>query len=275
MKKGNKMNLLKEEQILYNHYKDMYQLAQRRGIPVYSNFAGINEINIAYRMLDEQNIPGQLQSDKISLYGGYKNSERCIICFMPDFISERHDLGDFPISCIKIEPANKKFCGELTHRDYLGTIMSLGIEREQIGDIVVKKEGEERNTYYTAYVFCKKSISELILGIEKIKNTTVKTSLTDAEDLNIKQDYKELKGTVASPRMDAIISVAIKTSRSKSLNVIREGKVYLNGRCCTENAKIICNGDIITVRGHGKFLIEESQSKTKKGNYHIIVKQYI
>ena len=269
------MNLSKEEQILYNHYKDMYQLAQRRGIPVYSNFAGINEINIAYRVLDDQNIPKQVQSDRMSLFGGYKDAERCIICFMPDVMYESHDIEDFPISCIKIEPVNRKFCGQLTHRDYLGTIMSLGIEREQIGDIVVKKEGTEKNTYFIAYVFCKKSISELILGIEKIKNTTVKTSITDADNLTIQQDYKELNGTVVSPRMDAVISVAIKTSRSKCLNIIREGKVYLNGRSCTENAKIISDGDIITVRGYGKFLIEISQLKTKKGNYHIIVKQYI
>ena len=194
---------------------------------------------------------------------------------MPEVLYEQHDENSFPISCVKIEPANKKFCGELTHRDYLGTIMGLGIEREQIGDIVIKKEGTERNTYYNAYVFCRKSISELILGIERIKNTTVKTSLADGRELTLQQSYKEISGSVASLRVDSVVSVAVKTSRSKCLDIIREGKVYLNGRCCTENAKNISNNDIITVRGYGKFLIETSDSKTKKGIYHIIVIQYI
>ena len=269
------MKLSKEEQIIYSHYEDMFHLADRRGIPVYSNFAGLNEINLAYRMLDEQHIPKEIQDSRVVLYGGYKDAERCIICFLPEILYEENETDSFPIVCIKIEPANKKFCGELTHRDYLGTVMGLGIEREQIGDIVIKKEGSDRNTYYVGYVFCKKSISDLILGIERIKNTTVKTSLADGRELTLQQSYKEISGSVASLRVDSVVSVAVKTSRSKCLDIIREGKVYLNGRCCTENAKNISNNDIITVRGYGKFLIETSDSKTKKGKYHIIVKQYI
>lgn len=269
------MKLSKEEQIIYSHYEDMFHLADRRGIPVYSNFAGLNEINLAYRMLDEQHIPKEIQDSRVVLYGGYKDAERCIICFLPEILYEENETDSFPIVCIKIEPANKKFCGELTHRDYLGTVMGLGIEREQIGDIVIKKEGSDRNTYYVGYVFCKKFISDLILGIERIKNTTVKTGIAAGDDLQWHQDYKEITGSVSSFRMDTVVSVALRTSRAKCLNIIREGKVYLNGRCCTENAKKINNNDIITVRGYGKFLIELSESRTKKGNYYIIVKQYV
>ena len=87
--------------------------------------------------------------------------------------------------------------------------------------------------------------------------------------------YREIIGSVASLRLDAVTAVALKSSRSQCLEYIRAGNVYINGRNSTENAKEIKDGDILTVRGFGKYLIETSENTTRKGRYHIIVKQYI
>lgn len=87
--------------------------------------------------------------------------------------------------------------------------------------------------------------------------------------------YREIIGSVASLRLDAVTAVALKSSRSQCLEHIRAGNVYINGRNSTENAKEIKDGDILTVRGFGKYLIETSENTTRKGRYHIIVKQYI
>lgn len=269
------MHLSKEEQIIYNHFNDLFNLAYQRGIPVFSDFAGLNETGLMYRLLDDKHIPADLIKERVITYGGYEHAERQIICFLPEQTYNKVTTDDFPIECVRISPVNKKFCDALTHRDYLGTVMNIGLERNQIGDIIVKKEGSENNISYTGYVFCRKNKSELLTDITRIKHTTVHVEIVDGAELLLKQEYKEISGSVSSLRIDSVIAVALKSSRSRCLTLIREGNVFVNGRCCTENAKNVCNGDIISIRGHGKYMIEEPQSITKKGRYHITVKQYI
>ena len=143
---------------------------------------------------------------------------------------------------------------------------------------ILDKINLRENSYskaYEAYIFCKSNKEKLISSITQIKHTTVKTEIISNAEISIEQKFKEISGSVASLRLDSIISVACKSSRSQCLTYIKAGNVYINGRCCTENAKEIKNNDIITIRGFGKFLIETSEVTTKKGRFHIIVKQYV
>lgn len=268
------MHLSKEEQILYDHFEDMYNIAYNRGTPIYSDFTGLNGIELVYRLLDNKKISKNMYDKKICTYGGYDGAIYQMICFLPDNDYIKIDNSDFPISCIKISPVNNKFCDKLTHRDFLGAVMNLGIERDQVGDIIVNKLDSYSNAY-AAYVFCRSNKEKLVCSITQIKHTTVKTEVILDNNIVIEQKFKEIPGSVASLRLDCIISVACRSSRSQCLTHIGSGNVFINGRCCTENAKEIKNGDIITIRGFGKYLIETSEVITKKGRFHIIAKQYV
>ena len=113
------------------------------------------------------------------------------------------------------------------------------------------------------------------MDITKVRHTSVHTETVDGAGLALIQEYKDIQGSVPSLRLDAVTATAARISRSGSLALIKEGSVFLNGRMCTGSSKNICDGDIISIRGYGKYRIEVSQSVTKKGRYHITVKQYI
>lgn len=266
------MDLTKEEQITYRHLRDLKILAERRGIPVFSSFMGLNGINILYRLLEDSNITEDIADKYIMTSGGYQGAERLMACFLPDTLYEAGYQDGFPIECIKISPDNSRFCDTLSHRDYLGTVLGLGIERNQIGDIIVKRG---KNGAVTGYIFCCRDKAPLIKDITRVRHTAVHAETACGTDLELIQEYKDIPGSVSSLRADAVAAVAAKTSRSKSLLLIKEGSVSINGRICTEGAKNICDGDIISIRGYGKYRIEVSLSVTKKGRYHITVKQYI
>jgi RNA-binding protein YlmH len=271
------MHLSKEEQILLQHYNDLIQLSYQRGIPVYSGFSGLNEMALAYQALDAFYGKNNWQEGRQALaFGGYQDAERRIICFLPDSELTGAEELDFPISCVRIAPANKRFCDRLNHRDYLGTVMNLGLTRDQIGDILVKNEDKDAYQAVTGYIFCKHDKAELITALNRIKHTTVISEVISNQEFDWKPEFKELSGSVSSFRLDAVLSVAIQTSRSQGLALIQEGNVFLNGRCCTENAKKLEENDVFSIRGYGKFIFDKaSTAPSKKGRYHITVKQYI
>lgn len=208
----------KEDQILYKRFRDLGNMAYQRGICVYSDFVTITQQELACQALAELYPDTHVEQLPLYAYGGYEEADRRVLMFMPPEYMDRISDTQFPISCIRIAPVNRKFGEALTHRDYLGTVMGMGLERDQIGDI---------------------------------------------------------SGSVTTPRLDAVLSVAIRTSRTQGLQLIRDGNIYINGKCCTENAKLLREGDIISVRGYGKYRFRQTGVRSKKGRYHIMVQQYI
>lgn len=267
------MNLTKEEQILLKHFHDLINLSYQRSIPAYSQFCNMSELELAYQALDA--FYGHVsvsEGVQYKLSGEYPEAERKIICFLPEDRPDLADTKDFPIACVCFSPANKKFCDELNHRDYLGTIMGLGITRDRIGDILVKKDPVFKAS--TAYVFCKKDMVSLLEDINRIRHTTVVAKEVEFSSVDWEITYNTITGSVSSFRLDAILALAIRTSRSQTVTLIQSGKVFLNGRICTENAKKLEEGDIFSIRGYGKFRYDKANAISKKGRYHITVKQY-
>lgn len=269
------MHLSKEEQILYQHFNDMIQLSYQRGIPVYSQFNSLREAELASLALDEFYGKHWKEGEQVVSFGGYPDAERRILCFLPEQCNKETSIENFPICCVRIMPVNKRFCDRLNHRDYLGTIMNLGLTRDQIGDILVEQEKSDAHISSIGFIFCKKDKAELILELNRIKHTTVVSEIVDFRQMNWEPEFKEISGSVSSFRLDSVLSLAIRTSRSQGLTLIQSGNVFLNGRCCTENAKKLEEGDIFSVRGYGKFLFEKISTQSKKGRYHITIKQYI
>ena len=264
------MRLTKEEEISLGHFKDSIQTAYQRSIPVYSNFMSLREQELAFRALEE--FYGRpTEGTQYILYGGYDEAERQVICFLPPDGAWMPDKADFPISCIKILPANKRFSDDLNHRDYLGTVMGLGLTREQIGDILVDAEAVAP----VCYLFCINDKAELIKDITRIKHTTVKAEEIDFHLSHWTQHYGDITGSVSSHRLDAVLALSVRISRGKALELIQSGNVFLNGRGCTENAKKLEPGDIFSVRGYGRFRFEETGGQSKKGRYSVLIKKYL
>jgi RNA-binding protein YlmH len=253
----------------------LIQLSYQRGIPVFGQFASLQEQELACQALDTFYGRSWQEGVQASFYGGYPDAERRVVCFLPEQGGFAQDSVDFPICCVRIAPANKRFCEALNHRDYLGCVMNLGITRDQIGDILVQQDKTGGSAVSTAYLFCKRDKAALITDITRIRHTTVTAGEISFEESGWEPSFREITGSVSSFRLDAILSLALKTSRAQSLALIQSGAVALNGRCCTENAKKLEAGDIFSAKGYGKFLFEQTTSLSKKGRYHITVKQYI
>jgi RNA-binding protein YlmH len=253
------MNIEKEEQILKKRLLELARTADNKGICTYTDFLNMNEINIFY------NIKNELPDVNYDLFGGYEGAERKVICFYGyDSVKAFSDY----ISCIRILPLNKKFSDDLSHRDFLGSIMNLGIDRSKIGDILVKeKEG---------FLFCETTISNYIIeSLNKVKHTSVRCEISDMNTDDILPNFKEMRGTVSSGRLDSVIALAFATSRSSIIGLIAGGKVFVDGRLVESNSYMLKEDETISVRGHGKFIYKGMQNQTKKGRFYVTILKYI
>lgn len=249
----------KEEQMLLKRFHDLANTAYHRGISTFSDFLNLNEIsNLKANAKDFSFV-------KVCFYGGYPHAERQIAAFAPDaFLPTRED---YPVSILKIMPLNRKFAQDLTHRDFLGAILNLGIDRGKIGDILAK-EG-------IAYVFVHKSMEKFLMEqLCRVKHTSVKVEPCDeAEDISI--SFERLEGSVSSERLDAILALAFQGSRSALSQLVAAEKVFINGRLCYSNSQILKQGDIVSVRGFGKFIYQGFISNTKKGRLFVALDKYV
>ena len=249
----------KEEFMLQKRLIELSKTAYRRGIVTYSDFLNLNELNILHTT------PKNEFDTKYETFGGYNDSERQMAAFLPDALYYTHF---YPIQILKIEPLQKKFTENLTHRDYLGAVLNLGIERSKIGDILVMDEH--------AYLFVQESLADYICSdLTRIRHTSVKVSKEAPQGFTYLPKYKEITGTVASVRLDSLLSLAFGSSRSKLVSLIEGGKVFANGKLMTTNSYQVKEGDIISVRGVGRFRYNGIQSQSRKGRYFISLYKYI
>ena len=161
---------------------------------------------------------------------------------------------------------------ELTyeHRDYLSGIMKLGIRREKFGDILVNKHGADIVVLKEISGFLKEEISSL---------TRFRKSKLDIIDIinieSVEPEFEEIKIIVSSIRLDNFVSELARCSRSKADTIIEEQRVFVNSELQYKSSKKINEGDIITIRGKGKFIYDKIDHETKSGKYLVCVKKYI
>ncbi len=236
-------------------FLDLADKAYSRDICTFTNFLSLSEASIYYEMQNELNYID------VTLFGGADFCERKMIRF-------GNLCTDFPINCIHITPALKKFSDDLTHRDFLGSLINLGIKRETLGDILVLDR--------EAYVFCTEGISDFIIeNLTKVKHTSIKCSIADTIPESSCNKILEKEINVASLRLDAVIGEVYRLSRKQSQCVIQEKRVFVNGRNCENNSYNIAENDQITVRGMGKFIFSGEIRSTKKGRYFITVHVFV
>ena len=197
-------------------------------------------------------------------FGGYPGAERQMLGLLAEYDSQE----SFPISCLKIQI--KTGLGKpLSHRDFLGALLGLGIERDTMGDIIVKPFG--------AYIIAKDSMIEYIsyslTGIGRYQS--VEMTKMDLSALEVEPpEVKEIHATVASLRTDAVIAVGFGISRTTGLKLIQNDKATCNGVLVSQSYTLK-EGDIMTLRGYGKIKLKAINGKTKKDRLHICIEKYI
>lgn len=210
---------------------------------------------------DAREIEARFPSGSVSFFGGYDDAERVVASF-----GEVQNMSEYPISVIDVRQKGGK---ELSHRDYLGTVLSLGIGREMVGDIIVRTGG--------AYVFCHSEIAPFIAdNLCKIGCAGVSAHILDSTlDVHFERKYETRGATVSSLRLDCVVSAACGKSRSASSELVARSLVSVNYKEANSVSLAIKDGDILTVRGHGKFLIRTDSRLTRKGRIYIDILKYV
>ncbi len=250
--------MTKEESLLAKRFVDLSRQAQQKSIVLFSEFLNMNELNIF-----RQEVSNLYSNYEIS--GGYELSERQMIAFIPDALCY---TWNYPIDCLKISPVNKKFAEPLSHRDVLGSLMNLGIERSMLGDIVIDES--------LIFAFCHNKLTEYLCSeLTRIRHTTVMVAQVFPDKLEIQPKRELAEGIITSNRLDSVIACICKTSRSQACQWIKEGKIFLNNRQTLQTVTECKPGEVISVRSVGRFRFLEPLGETRKGRLKIKYERYI
>ena len=243
---------MENETLLKKRLAELSHRAFERSYTTYSTFLNLQEISILKSL--------KLDS-KYSLFGGYENADRCVAAF------SNEEIYSYPIVCIKIEPLQQKFSDKLTHRDFLGALMNLGIEREMLGDIkIINNEG---------YLFCLDKISQYIVdNLSSIKHTSVKCKIIDDIPELFNQIPDEEEYIVSSLRIDTVVSAVFKMSRNSASQLINQEKIFINSKTVYKDSIQLKEGDVVSVRGYGKFIYSQTVNETRKHKMVVAIRLY-
>lgn len=244
-----------KEQLLKNRLTELAARADSRCIWTYSEFLTLAQQDELMRV--ERSLPCPVQ-----LYGGLPAAERKIAVFGSEELCASPAAP--PIVCVRIEPVRQKFADALTHRDFLGSLMALGIRREVLGDIAVLSN--------VGYLICLDSVSGYIAdNLTEVRHTSVRCALCEMpEEVALPPEPVEL--VVASERLDAAVAAVFRLSRSEAQELISSERVFISGRMARSPSAEIRDGSVISVRGLGRFIYEGILRETRKGRLRIIVR---
>ena len=234
--------------------EDLYKRSLNKNIITYTGFLTPAEKQIIIKKLSYTNAV---------FLGGVQSAERVRAFFLPDYMEE-----------VCVDEYITAFCAsfsfkELTHRDFLGALLSLGIERRCIGDIYVfEKE---------AYFFVTNDIAAYIKSnFDKVSNVGINLKEVSLDEvITIEPNFKEIVFTVSGLRLDSVVSGSIKVSREKANLFIKSGSVLLNYLPCEIPSKEIKEGDIFSVKGYGKYILKEVGGESRSGKVFVKVNKYI
>ena len=251
---------MSDTEILKKRIAELARKAYAGSYFLFSDFLGLLELSLfeeARRTFPET---------KCTIFGGAVGAERVMVRF-----GDPEEIGyeePFPLDCLKIEPVAKKFADKLTHRDFLGALLNLGIERTTLGDIPIIDN--------VGYLFCKADISDYIIAeLKRVKHTDVKlsrvTELPEGELYKTERILVQAEGE----RLDGIVAKVFKISRDDSLSYFKRRLMFVNGREAQNNSKPLAEGDTVSVRGLGRFIYRGYSSTTRKGKLNIEIDKFI
>lgn len=255
-----RLGLSGEDRLVLAKVLDRAEQAERRNIPAATDFLSPQQ---QIQALDLLRLAGVSEAGYV-LQGGYGGAERKILLFLPDWL-EAED-AESPIRCLR---ASYREDEKLTHRDFLGSLMGLGIIREKIGDILVGPD--------SADLLVLDSVAEFLLqSWPSAGRAKLRVSAIEPDHLHIPAvQKKEVRDTVSSLRLDAVASSGFRLARGKAAALIESGRVQLNWRECVKPDKLLEAGDVVSARGFGKFELAEVGGLTRKGRVSIVLRVYV
>lgn len=244
---------------MIRHLLDLCVRSERAGIWTYSGFLSLAEQDDFIRF------PESARYD-YSFDGGYEAAERkLLVAGNADTVGYPPDP---PIRVIAVKPASPKFTEDLSHRDYLGAILNLGIERSLIGDILVQEK--------QAWFFCLDSAADFLASsLTRVRNTTVSASMVSGDIPELQPRFESVRLNVASERLDAVLSAFTGLSRARTEPLFSGEKVFVNGRVVTDKSMKLKDGDVFSVRGFGKAVYDGIEYETRKSRLWVSLRKYV
>lgn len=227
-----------------------------RGRYSFSDFLGLAEQSDFHEEIR------QYDALPYELFGGTENCERVMLR-----IGNEETLGysePWPIRTLMVSPKNQKFADPLTHRDFLGAILHLGLERDTIGDIFIEDN--------VGYVFCTEQVAPyLVQNLDRVKHTSVVCQ--EIEELpkleRTKPEEKFIQ--TSSLRIDLVVAKVYNLSRSAAQELFPARKIYVDGRLCENNSRELLPGEIVSVRGFGRMSLKEERGLSRKGKHNLVM----
>ena len=255
----------KDDKILLAQVLDKIEAVEKKNKIEYTDFLDLAQIELVQKFINKIRVENYMS------YGGFEQAERKMFVFYPEKFNVNvveKNLSNI-VQIIRIElPDDLK--GKYTHRDYLGAVIKLGIERKKVGDIIVDNNGAD--------IIIDKDISKFLLDNLGSLTRFSKSEITiqNVEDLRqVEIKKEEIEIIVSSMRLDNVISELARCSRNKALDIINQERVFINFECETKKTKQIKTGDMVTIRGKGRFFVKEISGQTRSGRTVIKIEKFI
>jgi len=246
--------MIDDNRILILHLDVLLSSVKKGRKYAFSSFLNVEQLSCAYSFLKSNDA-------NFNVYGGFEDAERCMIGFGCD---ENPEDYLFPISVVSFSLKNSN---SINHRSVLGSLMSLGLKRECIGDIIFK-EGK-------CYIFAESKIADyLIMNFTSVSSMHIDPEIV-TEQIEFIKEFEQMCVTVSSLRLDCVVCGLANKSRTSATEIIEEGLVYLNSIQCQKKDKTVSCNDIISIRRVGKFKVSDIVGYTKKNRLKLNILKYI
>ena len=248
-----------EDRMLLAKLWDKINAGVRKNIPAHTSFLSPRELEMAKYLFG--------QPDGLYAFGGYPDAERKMLIYLPEYLEESTLYEeDSPVVCLR---ASFYQNDSPSHRDFLGALMGAGISRETVGDICVGKESCD--------FFVTEEMAPYILqNFTSAGRTRLHLDRICLDNIQIPEpEVKEIKDTLASLRLDSVISSGFRIGRSLAGQYISAGKAAIDGLPCEKPDKPVSQGTKISVRGLGKIKLAAVNGKTKKDRISVVIHRYV
>ena len=246
-----------EDRVLFARIYDRLIGAEQKNIPGVTCFLSPREQVLTKRMLPHLDL---------QFFGGSVDAERSMACWLPDYLDvDWLSGGDGPVAAVRCTYFEND---QLTHRDFLGSLMGCGIKRETVGDIYVGNGTCD-------FLVTREILPYVLDNLISAGRTKLHTEQISIDALAVPQvTVKEIKDTVSSLRLDAIVGSGFRMARGKASALIETGKVSLNDLPCIKPDKLLAEGDKVSCRGFGKMILSQVGGRTKKDRISIILELF-
>ncbi len=247
-----------EDRVLLAKIYEKLSRASAGNIPGHTSFLSLREQDLILRLMGKEGL---------TFFGGYEGAERAVACYVPDYLEpDALYEEDSPVVCLRATFYEKD---KLTHRDFLGSLMGCGVKRETVGDICVSTGSCDFFVLREVAPY----IEQNLISAGRVKLHVEQIPLIEAQipvpETVVRRD------TLASLRLDSVISAGFRTSRGQAAKYVQSGVVFVDGLPVTKPDKQIMEGTVIALRGMGKIRLTEVKGQTKKGRISVEIEKFV